>query len=356
MDKDTNDAVSVPKKRGRKKKEVIEEPKSEVIEEPKPEVIEELKPEVIEESKSEVIEEPKLEVIKRDVYGFVVTTHHDNYNLIKKCLDLLFKHIPQDSYVVLYLNEPKGKVINIELEYKKESNRLKVIHIKDQQKNGGLTGTWNQGIDYLLSLKDVNCNVITILGHDTFINDSIKYLLEAGKIAHEKDELKYFGPLFKTFPGKNGELWQDELQYKNHTLNYLIGSIMTFPKNSLIKNKLTKVDNNNYFNAKRYPFGHNEIDWFKRFIKINGKADIITNCIIEHEYKHSWVNYDKNLNKSLRTEEDNINPIKEKLEELNFNWINYLKKNPDLKNKGIQTSIQALNHYMTIGKNQGRKY
>ena len=44
---------------------------------------------------------------------------------------------------------------------------------------------------------------------------------------------------------------------------------MTFPKNSLIKNKLTKVDNNNYFNAKKYPFGRNEIDWFKDFIKIN---------------------------------------------------------------------------------------
>ena len=293
------------------------------------------------------------------MYGFIVTTHHDNYKLIKECLDLLFENIPNESYVILYLNEPRGEVINIKNEYPKESNRFNVITIEDQQKNNGLTGTWNQGIDYLLNLENFDCKVITILGHDTFINDGIKYLLEAGKEAQEKDELKYFGPLFKSYPDKKTELWQDEIEYKNLPLKFLVGSIMTFPINSLIKNKLiTPYDdkNNNYFNAKRYPFGHNEIDWHDRFIKINGKPEIITKCIINHECKLTWTKYDKNVNKDLMTEEDIINPIKEKFEELKFNWISYLKKNPDLKNKGIKNEIQALNHYMTVGKNQGRKF
>lgn len=293
------------------------------------------------------------------MYGFIVTTHHDNYKLIKECLDLLFENIPDESYIILYLNEPKGNVINIKDEYPNENNRFNVIAIEDQQKNNGLSGTWNQGIDYLINLENFDCKVITILGHDTFVNNSIKYLLEAGKNAQEKDELKYFGPLFKTSPNKKTELWQDEIKYKNFPLKFLIGAIMTFPINSLIKNKLKKPyddKNNNYFNAKRYPFGHNDVDWHDRFIKINGKPELITDCIINHECKSTWIRYDKNTNKNLMTEEDIINPIKEKFEELNFNWMNYLKKNPDLKNQGIKNEIQALNHYMTIGIKQKRKF
>lgn len=296
------------------------------------------------------------------MYGFVVTTHYDNYDTIKKCLDLLFNSIPEESYVVLYLNEPKGKVVDIEQEYTEESNRFTVITIEDQRANGGLTGTWNQGIDYLLSLKDLqdtkyfDCKVITIIGHDTFVNRSIIHLLEAGKKAQENDEFKYFGPLFKSFPGKSIELWQDEKEYKNHEFKFIVGSAMTFPINTLIKNKLTYTNNENYFNAKWYPFGGNEIDWHKRFILKKGIPEIITDCIINHECKQTWKVNDKNINRELLTEEDKVDAVKEKFDELKFNWINYLKKNPDLKNKGIKNEIQALNHYMSVGKNQGRTF
>lgn len=231
------------------------------------------------------------------MFGFIVTTHYNNYEIIKKCLDLLFESIPLNlSYIVLYVNETTClQVLNIKDYYLKKIPLLnfEVIYIDNQSKNGGLTGTWNQGIDYLLNIPFVNCKVITILGHDTFVNKDIKYLLESALEAENNKDLKYFGPLFKNYLGKDDELWQDVLHYINYISNesnelstFLIGSIFTFPVHSLIENKLNI---NMYFNSKKYPFGYNDIDWYNRFLKIGGKPIIVKQCIIDHEYKRTWL-------------------------------------------------------------------
>lgn len=249
------------------------------------------------------------------MFGFIVTTHYNNYEIIKKCLDLLFEYIPLNlSYIVLYVNETTCEnVLNIKDYYLKKIPLLnfEVIYIDNQSKNGGLTATWNQGIDYLLNIPFVNCKVITILGHDTFVNKDIKYLLESALEAENNKDLKYFGPLFKNYSGKDDELWQDELHYINYISNesnksndsnesndsndsnesnvlstFLIGSIFTFPVHSLIENKLNI---NMYFNSNYYPFGYNDIDWYNRFLKIGGKPIIVKQCIIDHKYKRTWL-------------------------------------------------------------------
>jgi len=302
------------------------------------------------------------------MYGFIVTTHFNNYNIIKKCLDLLFSIIPNESFVVLYVNETKcGKVLNIKNDYLSFKDKFDVIYIDNQEKNCGLTGTWNQGINYLLDKKDFNCKVITILGHDTYINKDIKYLLDDALNAENNKNLKYFGPLYKNYKGKTDELWQDELYYKNYTKKFIIGSLFTFPVNSLIENKLNK---DCFFDADRYPFGYNDIDWYNRFIKIGGNAIIIPQCIIDHKYERTWIPYDKNLknyrinnNNSKTPNEHTVNDneieklfLVNKIDELNFDWISYLSKNRDLRSKGIRTSKDALNHYLTIGIHQKRSF
>ena len=111
------------------------------------------------------------------MYGFIITTHHNNFDIINKSLTLLFENIPSDSFVILYVNETTcNKVLNIK-QYFEEFDNFDVVYINNQVKNGGLTGTWNDGINYLLNKEDFNCEVITILGHDTYINKNIKYLL-----------------------------------------------------------------------------------------------------------------------------------------------------------------------------------
>ena len=333
------------------------------------------------------------------MYGFVITTHHNNYDLIYKCLSCLFKHIPTDSYVILYINESTCYNINT---INKQFKKLNIIKIKNQIKNNGLTGTWNQGIYKCIENK---CDVITILGHDTYKNKSIKYLLFAAERAQKYNKLEYYGPLFKNYSNKSHELFQDEKHWKNYTQRYLIGSIFTFPLNTLIKNKLNK---NYFFDEINYPFGYNDIEWYERFKKINGKAVIIEECIIEHMYQRSWIAIDKNTiypnqeeeedqeeetseeetseeetseeerterkekeeekeeekekEKEEEKEENKIYPNqeeekeKEKEKQINFNWINYLKNNPDLLNLNLTNNTNAYNHYMTIGKYQNRKY
>ena len=76
--------------------------------------------------------------------GFVITTHGSNKALIKPCLESILKYAPLGSYFVDYSNESNDPyVLNIPNKYP----NVECIHIKDQVKNHGLTGTWNQGID-----------------------------------------------------------------------------------------------------------------------------------------------------------------------------------------------------------------
>ena len=270
----------------------------------------------------------------------------------------------------MYVNETKcEKVLNIKNDYLSFKDKFDVIYIDNQEKNGGLTGTWNQGINYLLNKINFECKVITILGHDTYVNKSIKYLLDAALNSENNKKLHYFGPLYKNYKDKTDELWQDELHYKNYKNYFIIGSLFTFPIHCLIKNKLNK---DSFFNSDKYPFGYNDIDWYNRFIKIGGSSIIIPQCIIDHQYKRTWIQYDKNLRKNNNLDNNNLdnnnldnnnldnqiekNFLQNKISDIKFNWKNYLIKNIDLQNKGIKTEKEALDHYLTIGKYQKRKF
>ena len=283
------------------------------------------------------------------MYGFVLTTHYNNYPIIKMCLDLLFKYIPKESYVILYVNETTcDKILNIKDEYIDYylANKFNIIYIDDQIKNRGLTGTWNQGIDYLLNLEHFECKVITILGHDSFVNENISYILKLALEAENKKELLYFGPLCKSNINI-GIMWQDYKEYKKHHIEYLIGFLLTFPVHSLLKNKI----NNKYFNDVKYPFAGNEVDWNIRFKNIKGKGILCEDFIVDHDHNRSWVNINNKISKENKS--DDLTHISEKVNQLSFNWINYLKKNRDLK---FSTERQALNHYISIGQYQNRTY
>lgn len=223
------------------------------------------------------------------MYGFIVTTHHNNYDIIKKCLECLFTSFNFDDpnyFIILYVNETKcEKVLNIKNEY--INKFFDVIYISDQILGNGLTGTWNKGINFLLNKKNFNCKVITIIGHDTFLNNTYINVINRALTAENNKELKYFGPLCKTENNKlKIGLAQDHIKYRKYKLEYLLGYCLTFPVNSLIKNKLT---DNVYFDEFNYPFAYNEIDWYNRFDKIGGEAELVLNSIIEHNHNRSWV-------------------------------------------------------------------
>ena len=208
------------------------------------------------------------------------------------------------------------------------------------------------GIKYFID-NYPNINIITILGHDTYINPTINYIFKKAYDSALNNKLEYFGPLYPNWKGKNDELWQDVIHYKKYPNQFLIGSLLCIPINCLIQNKLPNGD---FFNN-NYPFGYNDIDWYNRFKKIGGKAIIVPECIIDHKYSRSWIAQDPRLNKHLKLKDNsdyintNISDLFNKYEiikeESNFNWIEYAKKNRYLK---ISNEIQAINHYMTKGR------
>ena len=307
------------------------------------------------------------------MHGYIVTTHYNNYELIKKCLDLLFENCICNSIVTLFVNETTDpKVLNIRDEYivkntdiikideKDNNNKIintfdiifKTFYIEDQIKNNGLTGTWNQGIKYILD-NYPKTKIITIIGHDTFLNSTINKILEKAEKAYNKNILEYYGPLCRSNKNSDINLFQDSVQYtKYNHIPYLTGFFMTFPINSLITNK---IDNDLYFDEKKYPFAGNEVEWYDRFKKKGGKAHLCTDCIIDHEHERSWLDIYNNINKLTSEQQKDILKYVSKYNivktETKFNWMDYAMANRDLR---LRSEMEAINHYMTIGKQQNR--
>ena len=97
------------------------------------------------------------------MYGFILTTHFNNYNLIKKCLDLLFNNIPDESFIVLYVNETKcNKVLKNQINNYIDFNGMKwtmTIQI-DYHRNKPIDDTVVEGEGHLLKL--INDQLVNI--------------------------------------------------------------------------------------------------------------------------------------------------------------------------------------------------
>ena len=106
-----------------------------------------------------------------------------------------------------------------------------------------------------------------------------------------ENDLIYFGP-YSNKPGNHTNSIQLGFPENispiectfNNKLHNINGFFMVFTKNVLLKNKYNNIY---YFNPK-YPFGGNETEWFKRFIKIGGKGMIVPKTYIYHYKLARW--------------------------------------------------------------------
>ena len=190
--------------------------------------------------------------------GVIITTHGNNGRLLTKCLDNFIYYLPKNSYIVLYVNESTDPIT---LSIKNKYPTIEYIFINDQITNGGLTGTWNQGIDKCI---ENNCKIIIISNDDLYINYTIRNMI---KLCIDNYNLPYYyGPISNNFKSKKLNIYQQIKYYDNNSFiihNNLHGFFMMFPIHVLIKNKYDKY---HYFNPK-YQFEGNEVEWYKRFKK-----------------------------------------------------------------------------------------
>ncbi len=199
--------------------------------------------------------------------GIVITTHGFWGVLARQCIECYTREFPE-AFIVLFIN---GSNDHITLGLEKEFSQIKVVYIKDQIKSGGLTGTWNAGIDMCMR---ANCSVIILSNDDIVFDSSVKNIVEYA-YSTPRDKLQYYGPLTNN-PGvaecnqsqyslRPQNEYNFSLKYKNRYSN-LNGFMMVFPKHVLLANKF---DDTYYFDPK-YPFGGNETEWFNRFNKSGG--------------------------------------------------------------------------------------
>ena len=75
--------------------------------------------------------------------GVVITTHGNNGVYARQCIECYRRFVP-DAFVVLYVNESSDpKTLSIQADYPS----IEYVYVSNQKKDGGLTGTWNRGID-----------------------------------------------------------------------------------------------------------------------------------------------------------------------------------------------------------------
>lgn len=235
--------------------------------------------------------------------GVIITTHGNYGKVVANCIKSYLDFLPTDSYIVCYVNEStETETLALPDIFK----NVKFIFIQDQKANGGLTGTWNQGIDLCLIN---NCEIIVLSNNDLVIDASFENILKEADNAQENKELKYFGPVSNN-PGKGLSHMQclsgspidkdSSIKKYNDKLVDLNGFLMVFPKNSLIVNKF----NSKYYFDPKYPFGGNEVEWFNRFLVKGGKPYVVYKTFVKHFKFKTWRNIKK---KQTVAKKSNVN-------------------------------------------------
>ena len=220
--------------------------------------------------------------------GIVVTTHGNNGILVRQCLNSLIDFISKyPIYIVLYINESEDPIT---LGLHELFPNIDVIYVNNQKRNGGLTGTWNQGIEKCIQQ---NCKVVILSNDDILVDNSIHHIIDDAMNC--KSDL-YFGPCSNCPCTKNlMRIYADGIcltssNKRSRILTFnkrpfeLNGFFLCFPTHVLVKNKFNA---RSYFNP-QYPFAGNETEWFKRFFRKRGLGLLVYRTFVYHFKRASW--------------------------------------------------------------------
>ena len=230
--------------------------------------------------------------------GVVITTHGYSGVYIRQCLECYTRVFSRETYIVLFINESNDEMV---LNLGSDFPHVTIKYIPDQRITGGLTGTWNMGIDMCFA----NGKDIVILSNDDILFDNSVYYILKEACSTSADHLKYFGPVTNN-PGaaycNRAQLamcpvYKTSYEGWNNAGVELNGFFMVFPKHTLLKNKYSA---RHYFDP-RYPFGGNETEWQHRVMKKGGKAVVVPSTFIYHYKLAGWKNSQRSSNTCIYT-------------------------------------------------------
>lgn len=228
--------------------------------------------------------------------GVIVTYHNNASRFTIPCLDSVLKHTPEPRFILAFDNESTEEEAKTLPEFYKGRD-VSFIRIDDQAGNGGLTGTWNQGIDSCIKN---NCDKIILLNYDTVVDESWKNFIQ--KIINDN---ACYGPVSNK-PGWNkvGQKRTKEYSLRNND-SLKVGCVINgfcigFTKKALILNKYNAL---NYFDP-HFSFGGNEFEWQGRLRKKRGKSLVVEGCFVEHHAQFGWKDRAIIINQMLEGNKD----------------------------------------------------
>lgn len=226
----------------------------------------------------------------RFAVGVVVTTHGNNGVFVRQCIDSLYCHVDSTKYdlhVVLYINECGD---DLTLRMDTHFPNLRVVIVPNQKAHGGLTGTWNSGINWLLRERRVD--MVILSNDDLFVDSSLCHILDECRVCQiRKTTVKYFGPV----TNNPGPAARNQLQWATRPCNKppehsrdtnLNGFFMAFPRWVLER---TMFDADHYFDPS-FPFEKNEVEWFNRMVEAHpqGQAVVVPRTFVYHRKLKTW--------------------------------------------------------------------
>jgi len=218
--------------------------------------------------------------------GIVVTYHNHAADFVVPCIESLLAHTPAPRYILLFDNQSSEKDA-ISLPEKYKDSGIEFVRIDDQQENGGLTGTWNQGIEKCF---ENGCEKVVLLNHDTVVNESWPVFLGA----IERGD-RVYGPVSDK-PGRGpyeAQIAENETVFRDSRIEreteLVNGFCLGFAKKALLSNK---YDEKHYFDP-HFPWGGNEEEWQYRFILSGGRAVIVEGCFVSHHKQNEWRKFEK---------------------------------------------------------------
>ena len=227
-------------------------------------------------------------ILDKNKVGIVITTHGRNGILVRQCIYAFIDFIKKyPIYIVLHINESDDPIT---LKLQELFPNIDVIYVHNQDNNGGLTGTWNQGIDRCIQH---NCKVVILSNDDILIDNSIHHIVDDAMNCKKKI---YFGPCSNCPCTKNlMRIYNDgiclsssnkrpRILYKDNRPFELNGFFMCFPTHVLIKNKF----NAKYYFNPAFPFAGNETEWFRRFNQKRGIGLLVYRTFVYHFKRASW--------------------------------------------------------------------
>ena len=233
---------------------------------------------------------PKPDSTTPFVLGIVVTTYGSNSIYVLQCIASYYRCVAAAGtgkpHVILYINEVSDVDAQV---YAAWFPSLEVVFVPDQTKNGGLTGTWNQGIDWC---KSQGCTHVLLSNDDTMATPSIRHLITAARTyTSTRDALCYFGPVTNNPGPIELNRWQyatspqtaDPVASQSRVLN---GFCMLFPLYVLEHNRF---DNAHYFDPRK-PFTGNEVEWGRRLLSNfpNAFSVVVPKAYVHHVKLAQW--------------------------------------------------------------------